>query len=409
MIHAYPWQWKMLTNRTRFKVVVAGRRSGKTHYAATEVVEECKQPNRNIMIVAPTLGTVKDLYWDLLLKLIPDVLIAKKTLSPIEIRLINGTIIRLRGADSERSLRGYSNNLVILDETQSVGDKVWPQLLRPTLSDRRGRGIIIGTSLGRNHFYDLWYKGAAENPDKLKNWYSIQLTAYEAGVMAPSEIEDSKKELSAGVFALEYLASWDSGVGLVYSDFNRELNRSTKELDVNRPLLLGIDFNIGPSMACVVAQMYGEELHFVDEIVSTNPNFDTEDLAVEITQRYKRWAGRIEAFPDATNGRRTSSKTTDHAILEDYGIRVTTNNSNPLIRDRVNTVNSRICNALGERRIFIHPNCIKMLKCLEGQIYNKKGEPSKEDGHDHSNDALGYLVCKLFPMSRQSVSQRSIR
>ncbi|WP_376752052.1 hypothetical protein, partial [Vibrio crassostreae] len=81
----------------------------------------------------------------------------------------------------------------------------------------------------------------------------------------------------------------------------------------------------------------------------------------------------------------------------------------PRVKDRVNSMNARILNSKGERFLFVHPRCETLIECLESQIWDDKGQPDKKQGFDHSNDAIGYLVWQLFPISGEIFRQRNGR
>jgi len=69
------------------------------------------------------------------------------------------------------------------------------------------------------------------------------------------------------------------------------------------------------------------------------------------------------------------------------------------IRDRVNAVNSRLKSATGKRHIFISPSCKTMIKGLQRQIYKENTNiPDKEEGYDHMNDSIGYLIEIVKPL-----------
>jgi len=143
-----------------------------------------------------------------------------------------------------------------------------------------------------------------------------------------------------------------------------------------------------------------EETIVIDEIEMYGSN--TDELVNEI---YSRFPGtKIFAYPDPSAKARKSSAggRTDLSILANAGFIVKAPNKHMPVRDRINSVNSKLCNGNGERGILIHPKCKKLISCLERQIYKPgTSQPDKDSGHDHMNDALGYGVSYLFPITRQ--------
>jgi hypothetical protein len=180
--------------------------------------------------------------------------------------------------------------------------------------------------------------------------------------------------------------------GQVYDRFVREENIVNKIPNIQlEPLRIGVDFNIA-NMSAVIGIKLGEKLLIIDEIVSAH---DTDALAQEIIRRYP--SNKIYVYPDASGGNRsTNAAKTDIQILESYGFINLSAKSNPAIRDRVSAVQGLLCNGKGQVRLQVNASCKRMIECLELQSYTDKGEPDKDAGYDHMNDALGYLVWREF-------------
>ena len=53
-------------------------------------------------------------------------------------------------------------------------------------------------------------------------------------------------------------------------------------------------------------------------------------------------------------------------------------------------------NGKGQVRLTIAASCRKVIECLELQSYSEKGDPDKDGGYDHMNDALGYVIWREF-------------
>lgn len=71
------------------------------------------------------------------------------------------------------------------------------------------------------------------------------------------------------------------------------------------------------------------------------------------------------------------------------------------MRDRINAVNSRLCDSKGIRHLFIHPKCKYTIEGLERHTYKEgSSQPDKDSGYDHMMDALGYMVDYMFPVKR---------
>ena len=151
-----PWQQEVYTDPTRFKVIAAGRRCGKSRLAATMLIIEglrCPQGSA-VLYVSPTMGQSRQIVWDLLLELGREV-IQTSNVNNLDITLINGARIYVRGADRPDTLRGVSLTFAVLDEVADIKPQAWEQVIRASLSDKKGKAIFIGTPKGRNWFYDL--------------------------------------------------------------------------------------------------------------------------------------------------------------------------------------------------------------------------------------------------------------
>lgn len=203
-----PWQQTVFADKTRFKVVAAGRRCGKSRLAATTlIIEALKCPAGSaVMYVAPTNGQARQIIWDVLMDIGREV-IASSHVNQMDITMINGAKIYVRGADRPDTLRGVSLTYAVLDEVADIKPEAWEQVIRASLSDKKGRAIFIGTPKGRNWFYDLYNLGQNETDDDWKSWH---FTTKDNPLIDEKEIESAKKTLSSFAFKQEYLASFDN-------------------------------------------------------------------------------------------------------------------------------------------------------------------------------------------------------
>ena len=150
-----PWQQEVWEDATRFKVVAAGRRTGKSRLAAWRlIISALSDKKGQVFYVAPTQGQARDIMWQLLLELAHNV-ISTAHVNNLQIKLINGCTISLKGADRPETMRGVSLKFLCMDEYADMKPEVWEQILRPALADQKGDALFIGTPMGRNHFYDL--------------------------------------------------------------------------------------------------------------------------------------------------------------------------------------------------------------------------------------------------------------
>lgn len=204
------WQQEVFSSLTRFKVVVAGRRCGKTRLSAVTLLTkglECPEKSAGILYVAPTQMMARVLMWDLLLDLGQKV-IDKSNVNNGEIKLINGVTIFIRGADNPDSLRGFKLYYAVIDEMKDVKPQTWELIMRPALSDMRGGVLFIGTpEPGTSLFRDYFELGLSGKDDEWKSWH---LTTMDNELIDPREIQAAKRSMSTFAFKQEYLASFDT-------------------------------------------------------------------------------------------------------------------------------------------------------------------------------------------------------
>ena len=203
-----PWQKQVYSDDTRFKVIVAGRRCGKSRLSAVSLLVEglrCPQGSA-VMYVAPTQGQARQIIWDLLMELGREV-ISSSHVNNMDITLINGAKIYVRGSDRPDTLRGVSLTYLVLDEVADIKADTWEKVLRAALSDKKGKALFIGTPKGRNWFYDMYNLGESGEDEEWKSWH---FTTKDNPLIDPKEIDGAKKTLSSFAFKQEYEASFDN-------------------------------------------------------------------------------------------------------------------------------------------------------------------------------------------------------
>ncbi len=387
-------QWSVFNDPARFRVLVAGRRFGKTYLSCAELARAAmSKKNAVCWYVAPTYRMAKEIAWDHLKATVPRAHLARSpNETELSVRLINGSKIALKGADNPDSLRGLGLDFVVPDEFAMLDKGLWEMVLEPALSDRQGRALFVGTPMGFNWAYDL-YLGGINNAKP--SWKSWQFTTLDGGNVPPEEIEAKRSSMDPRAFRQEFEASFESLHGRVYDSFSRVLNVGDGVKDTGGELLIGQDFNVNP-MTSIIAVRSADELHILDALEINTSN--TEETAQEIRRRYPKRT--IVVCPDPSGkARKTSAPVgiTDFTILQRFGFQIDAPNQAPLVVDRVNAVNAMLCDATGRRRLKIHPRCTSLIKALDGQTY-KPGTsiPDKTLGLDHPVDGLGYLVWQRF-------------
>ena len=206
-INLLNWQQEVWNDPTRFKVVAAGRRTGKSRLAAYLLLVNALQATKgHVFYVAPTQGQARDIMWNLLLELGGD-MVEGSHVNNLQIKLINGITISLKGADRPETMRGVSLAYLVLDEYADMKPDVWELILRPALSDLKASALFIGTPMGRNHFYDLYKQAELGGDPNFKAWH---YTSYDNNLLEKSEIDQAKISMSSYAFRQEFMASFEA-------------------------------------------------------------------------------------------------------------------------------------------------------------------------------------------------------
>ena len=396
-------QQQVADSDKRFRVLVTGRRFGKTHLAIRELCKSASKPDQLVWYVAPSYRMARQIVWDKLKKKLLDLnWVVKYNETDLHLILRNGSKICLRGADHSDSLRGVGINFLVLDECADIDKKAFSEVLRPTLSDTQGSALFTGTPKGLgNWFHDLYM-----NHKSNSEWGSFQFTTLDGGQVPAEEIEQAKQDLDERTFLQEYKGTFQTYSGQVYYNFS-ETNITQGFMrkdnnDIPKHILVGCDFNIDPMSACI-AFKHKEQIIVFDEITIYGSN--TDELCQELKTRYPDY--KITIYPDpASRQRKTSAGgRTDLSILQNAGFDVRVRNQHTPVRDRINAVNSALKSADGTVKFKVHPACKNVIKSLQKQIY-KPGTsiPDNNENLSHMSDAVGYLIDYIYPVRKTHIN-----
>ena len=392
-------QGEVFSSNKRFRVLVAGRRFGKSYLSCIELLKAAiERKGETYFYCAPTYRMAKDIAWKTLKRLVPQVWIKSKNESDLKIELINDSVIELKGTENAMALRGRSLAGVVLDEAAFMDAEVWFEVIRPALADKQGWALFISTPDGTaSWFYDLWCYCKEDPTEEWKRWC---FTTIEGGNVPKHEIEAARAQLDQRTFRQEFEASFENLSGLVAVSFGDDnISVDAKDITVS-PILLGVDFNVDP-MSGICAVKDSDTLYVFDEIMLTG-GATTWDFAEEVVRRYGV-DRRVIACPDPTGGARKTSGVgaTDHSILRRSGFNVSSPKAPWKIRDKITAVNTALLDANGDRRTFIHPRCKQLIKSLRTLTYAPNtGLPNKNLGVDHAFDAFGYLCLQQFNLAK---------
>ena len=392
-----PTQKEVAIDTHRYRILVCGRRWGKTTLAIREICRIAKEPNKDVYYLAPTYRMAKTIAWKRLKNKLTDLKWIKKiNETELTLTLKNNSTISLKGTENYDSIRGISLSACVFDEFAFMDSDVW-DVVRPALADQEGSALFITTPVGKNNWaFDLF-----NMQDKFpEDWKSFSYTTLQGGFVSEKEILAAKEQMSEKQFKQEFEASFETANHLIAWAFSREFNVRSLENPNVSTIHIGLDFNVTPGTACIMVKQ-GEDLYVIDELYLNDTH--TGEIADEILRRYPK--SQIIAYPDPAGSARKSSSggLTDHAILRNAGMQVKAPARHNAVRDRINSLNARLCNANGVRHLFIDPKCKYTLESLEKYAYKDSTlVPDKGGKYDFSHmfDALSYAVDYLHPLKR---------
>ena len=212
----HPGQMQVWSDERRFRIVVAGRRWGKSRLAAYLLLQEAlmnKDATKHVFYIAPTFQQAKDVMWAVLMDIGHSV-IKTPRVNEGTIELVNGTKIHLKGSDRPETMRGVGLRFCVIDEYADMKQDVWEMILLPALADVQGKAVFIGTPKGRNHFWQLC-EDAADDP---VDWAVYQFKSKTNPFLPAAEVDAAAKRMSSTGFRQEFEASFESGSGDLFKE-----------------------------------------------------------------------------------------------------------------------------------------------------------------------------------------------
>jgi len=254
-----------LLDGNRFAVVVAHRRFGKTVAALNHIIREAvlnEQETPRYAYIAPTYGQAKRVAWDYLVKYTTP-LGGTNNISELRVDFW-GRRIQLYGSDNPDSLRGQFFDGVIVDEVGDQNPKIWTDIIRPSIVDRKGWCLFIGTPKGHNHFKELRDRAKTE-----EGWGLLEFKASETGVVDDTELKAAKNEMGEDKYRQEFECSFDAAVeGSYFGQILNELEEKKHMQEIPREELsrtfTAWDLGMGDSTSIWVAQLVGTEVRLID-------------------------------------------------------------------------------------------------------------------------------------------------
>lgn len=400
-------QAAFLELESRFAAFVGGFGSGKTWAGCAAICKSAwEYPGSGWAYLAPSYPLIADVFYPTM-----DECAASWGLSCTiqtsakRVKLFSRGVQRdeiiCRSMDRPESIVGFEVGSALIDELDVMPREkqrtAWRKIIARTRSRGAGNRVLVTTTPeGFRFTYERFVKSIADNPALRESYQVVHASTYENRAFLPEGYIESLEADYPQELINAYLHGRFVNLtsGTVYNQFDRAQCGSNETASDAEQLHVGVDFNVGKSMASTVAVKRGETSHVVAEVLGAG---DTPSLIAAIRNRYP--SNPIAAYPDASGSARSTinASLTDIALLEQAGFAVITGASNPRVRDRVNSVNS----ALRAGRLRI--NCTAaptVAENLERQAYDATGAPDKSHGADHTNDCVGYYVWQTMPIQR---------
>jgi len=437
----HPVQHALWTEPFRFKVVPAGRRSGKTELGKRKLFVSAARARApwddpRFFAAAPVRDQAKRIYWNDLKAMMPPAFVRSISESTLTITTEIGSELVVVGMDKPQRIEGTPWDGGVLDEFANMKPGAWGENVRPALADRKGWAWLIGVPEARNHYYKInQYALSGVDPD----WHSYTWPSRD--ILDPEEVAAARRQLDELVFQQEYEASFVNFEGRCYYPFT-EATHCTRKLVYNprAPLIFCFDFNIAPGVAAVAQEQLlpgqfektatGAALldrpitgtGFIGE-VHIPQNSNTPAVVRKLLKDWGGHKGEVLCYGDATGGAGGSAQTegSDWDLIKrdmcaHFSDRVSfpVPLSNPAERSRVNALNTRLKNGVGEVRLMVDAaKCPQLVIDFEGvrTLEGGSGEIDKKADPKltHMSDAVGYYVVAEFSIADRSATITPLR
>jgi len=320
-------QFRSLHSRKqRWSVLVCHRRAGKTVATLNDLirgaVNECK-PEGRYAFIFPQRNQAKDTAWHYLRRYAEPLLAKPPNESELRVDLVNGSMVRLYGADNPDALRGPYLDGVVLDEFADMKPEVWHEVVRPMLADRRGWATFIGTPKGKNEFFRL-YESAKRDPA----WFHMMLKASESGIISPAELADLRREMGEDQYQQEFECSFEAAIkGAFYAEEMRIMLNEGRicriEIEKDVRVHTAWDLGVSDSTAIWFIQCVGRERRLVDYYESSGVGLNHYVDVLHDKRRKYDWTYGDHFFPHDIKVREFTSGKSRLNTLAGLGIEAT--------------------------------------------------------------------------------------
>ena len=380
---------------------VAGFGAGKTEAAIVKILKrKFEYPAIDQAYLAPTYDLIRSIFYPRVAEYLSELGHTYGiNQSKHEIHIQGYGMIKCQSMNDPNSIVGWECgdatmdefDLLPIDKALLAMNKVSARCRQKFPDGKPNQKQIITTPEGFKATYRLFKK------EPLPNSQLVRMSTRSNAINLPEGfIEDRVKQYTPQLVEAYIEGEFvNLTSGSVYPNFDRILNNTDFEIAKNEALHIGMDFNVYKMYAGVHVVRKGIP-YLLDEFVNV---VDTPAMVTSIKERYPNHT--IVVYPDASGDNKSTkgASLSDIKILRAAGFRINAPKSNPLIRDRVNSVNAKICDANFVRTYFVNVDkCPVATEAFEQQVYDRNGVPDKSADLDHPNDANGYFIHRRWPI-----------
>jgi hypothetical protein len=403
----------------KFRAFVAGFGSGKTWVGCSSLCQHFWEfPRIPAGYFAPTYAQIRDIFFPTVEEVAHEWGLrtvsreANKEVHLYSGRTYRGTVI-CRSMEKPETIVGFKIGKALIDELDVLKkDKAqlaWRKIIARMRAKAEGlaNGIDVTTTPeGFQFVHHQWVKEVRAKPELASLYGMVQASTYDNELNLPADYIPSLLASYPQQLIEAYLDGQFVNLmaGTVYHAYKRDLNGCSDVPEGGESIHIGMDFNVG-KMAGIVHVVRQGEPRAAAEIIDA---YDTPDMIRRVKETFWQHDGNgyrksreITVYPDASGGSRRSvnAAETDIRLLRDAGFHVSAPDANPPVKDRVNAMNAMFCNAQGQRRYRVNATaCPVYADHLEQQVWAPNGEPDKSAGTDHTNDAGGYFIHRMYPL-----------
>lgn len=396
---------KAVENGTRFPLVPAGRRSGKTERFKRFLVKTANKKPGMYYAAAPTHAQAKKIFWKDLKDLSLSVTHKRKpSESELIIYLPNGSEINVLGLDKPERFEGVPWTGGGIDEFANIKADAWQYNIYPALNtvdprnpEYRAWSWLLGVPDGLNHYYDLCESATTNKQFKVFHWMTEEIF--------PEMAAEAKEVLSAKQYNQEFRASFETATGRIYEDYS-EANYTDRTIKPHEQILWMHDQNFTP-LSSSIGVRENNKLYLLDEIVLESAT--SAQSALEFVVKYKDHKNKhvlLYGDPSGRNGEKhghVSDYVEIETVLKAQGWRVERRiqTAHPAIKDRQNAVRAKIKTASGNISLFVNPKTAPWSHKGLATVQLQKGSSFQEDQknkYQHITTAIGYCVSFEWPI-----------